>query len=113
MCKSFISNGSSASLLTALAAALLWQVAEVPAGAQEAYPARAVRMIVPFPAGGTADALPRIVAERLGEQWRQPVIIENRAGAGGNIGAEAVAGSSPDGHVLLASPPGPIAINDN
>ena len=68
---------------------------------------------MPFPAGGTADVLPRIVADRLSEQWRQPVIIENRAGAGGNIGAEAVAGSPPDGYVLLASPPGPIAINDN
>jgi tripartite-type tricarboxylate transporter receptor subunit TctC len=53
------------------------------------------------------------VGERLSERWRQPVIIENRAGAGGNIGAEAVAGSAPDGYVLLASPPGPIAINDN
>jgi tripartite-type tricarboxylate transporter receptor subunit TctC len=69
-------------------------------------------MIVPFPAGGTADVLPRIVGEKLSEKWRQPVVIENRAGAGGNIGAEAVAGSPPDGYVLLASPPGPIAIND-
>ena len=74
---------------------------------------RIVRIVVPFPAGGTADILPRIVADRLSEQWRQPVIIENCAGAGGNIGAEAVAGSAPDGYVLLASPPGPIAINDN
>jgi len=57
--------------------------------------------------------LPRIVGEKLSDKWRQPVIIENRAGAGGNIGAEAVAGSPPDGYVLLASPPGPIAINDN
>jgi tripartite-type tricarboxylate transporter receptor subunit TctC len=96
-----------------LAAVLLWQAAARPVGAQEAYPSRVVRIVVPFPAGGTADILPRIVADRLSEQWRQPVIIENRAGAGGNIGAEAVAGSPPDGYVLLASPPGPIAINDN
>jgi tripartite-type tricarboxylate transporter receptor subunit TctC len=106
--------GSRVALVASmLAAALLWQAAAHPAGAQEAYPSRVVRIVVPFPAGGTADILPRIVADRLSEQWRQPVIIENRAGAGGNIGAEAVAGSPPDGYVLLASPPGPIAINDN
>jgi len=96
-----------------LVAGLLWPAATHPAGAQEAYPSRLVRIVVPFPAGGTADILPRILADRLSEQWRQPVIVENRAGAGGNIGAEAVAGSAPDGYVLLASPPGPIAINDN
>ena len=106
--------GSCAALVIAmLAAVLLWQAAAHPAGAQEAYPSRLVRIVVPFPAGGTADILPRILADRLSEQWRQPVIIENRAGAGGNIGAEAVAGAAPDGYVLLASPPGPIAINDN
>ena len=96
-----------------LAGALAWLASGDSAAAQDAYPTRLVRMIVPFPAGGTADTLPRIVADRLSERWRQAVIIENRAGAGGNIGAEAVAGSAPDGYVLLASPPGPIAINDN
>ena len=99
-------------LISSVAAALLCQAAATPAGAQESYPSRLVRIIVPFPAGGTADALPRIVAEKLSDQWRQPVVIDNRAGAGGNIGAEAVAGSPRDGYVLLASPPGPIAIND-
>jgi tripartite-type tricarboxylate transporter receptor subunit TctC len=97
----------------AIAALLLWQAAQNAAGAQDAYPTRVVRIVVPFPAGGTADVLPRIVADRLSEQWRQTVIIENRAGAGGNIGAEVVAASPPDGYVLLSSPPGPIAINDN
>ena len=114
MLERFVSHKTGAGSWAALvAAALLWQVAAHPAGAQEAYPTRVVRIVVPFPAGGTADILPRILADRLSEQWRQPVIIENRAGAGGNIGAEAVAGSAPDGYVLLASPPGPIAINDN
>jgi tripartite-type tricarboxylate transporter receptor subunit TctC len=76
------------------------------------YPQRIVKIIVPFPAGGTADILPRIVAEKLRERLGQPFIIENRSGAGGNIGAETVAKSDPDGYTLLASPPGPIAINE-
>jgi tripartite-type tricarboxylate transporter receptor subunit TctC len=104
--------GLSVALL-ALTVALLWQASGTTASGEEVFPNRLVRLIVPFPAGGTADILPRIVGEKLSDLWRQPVIIENRAGAGGNIGAEAVAGSSPDGYVLLASPPGPIAINDN
>jgi tripartite-type tricarboxylate transporter receptor subunit TctC len=77
------------------------------------YPSQNIKIIVPFPAGGTADTLPRIVAEKLRQKWNQPVIIENRSGAGGNIGADAVASSAPDGYTLLASPPGPIAINEN
>src|SRR5262249_10886763 len=100
-------------LVAALAAALQWQAMVIRALAQENYPNHLVRMIVPFPAGGTADALPRIVAEKLADAWHQPVIIDNRAGAGGNLGAEAVASSPADGYVLLASPPGPIAINDS
>jgi len=85
-----------------------------PAWAQDpapAYPSRAIRIIVPFPAGGAADALPRIVAERLAVQWGQPVIVENRAGASGSIGAEAVGRAEPDGYTLLATPPAPLVIN--
>ncbi len=81
--------------------------------AQGTFPNRLVKIIVPFPAGGTADVLPRIVADKLSAKWGQPVIIENRAGAGGNIGAEAAAKADPDGYTLLASPPGPLAINQN
>ncbi|HJZ22393.1 MAG TPA: tripartite tricarboxylate transporter substrate binding protein [Bradyrhizobium sp.] len=77
------------------------------------YPSRQIRIVVPFPAGGTADTLPRIIAEKLHQKWRQPIIIDNRSGAGGNIGAEAVATSPPDGYTLLASPPGPVAINQS
>lgn len=77
------------------------------------YPSRQIRIVVPFPAGGTADSLPRIIAEKLRQKWHQTVIIENRSGAGGNIGAEAVASSAPDGYTLLVSPPGPIAINQS
>lgn len=75
------------------------------------YPSRAIRIIVPFPAGGAADALPRIVAERLAARWGQPVIVENRAGASGSIGAEAVARAEPDGYTLLSTPPAPLVIN--
>src|SRR5262249_53787036 len=63
-------------LVAALTAALAWQAMVTRAFAQESYPNRLVRMIVPFPAGGTADALPRIVAEKLAEEWRRPVIID-------------------------------------
>src|SRR5581483_2456338 len=72
------------------------------------YPSQTIKIVVPFPAGGTADTLPRIVAERLRQKWNQAVVIENKSGAGGNIGAEAVASSPADGYTLLASPPGPI-----
>jgi len=75
------------------------------------YPARAVKIVVPFPAGGTADVMPRIVADWLSRKWGHSVIVENRTGAGGNIGAEVVAKSDPDGYTLLASPPGPVAVN--
>ena len=78
--------------------------------AQE-WPSKAVRIIVPFPAGGSADLLPRVVGEKLAQQWGQPVIIENRAGAAGNIGAAAVFQAEPDGYTLLSAPPPPLVIN--
>lgn len=98
---------------TALAAGALCRLLPLDAKAQPAWPSQAVRIVVPFPAGGTADAVPRIVAEALRPVWRQPIVIENRPGAGGNIGAAAVATAVPDGHTLLASPPPPIAISQH
>jgi tripartite-type tricarboxylate transporter receptor subunit TctC len=77
------------------------------------YPTRVVRIIVPYPPGGTADVMPRILADWLSRKWGQSVIVEDRTGAGGNIGAEVVAKSAPDGYTLLASPPGPLVINQN
>ena len=72
-----------------------------------------LRIIVPFQAGGTADLLPRIVGEKLQSHYPGGVIVENRPGAGGNIGAQAAYRADPDGSTLLASPPGPIAINQH
>ena len=95
-------------LMVALAGLLLSALAQ----AQEpAYPTRLIRIIVPFPAGGAADALPRIVGERLAAKLSQPVVVENRAGASGSIGAEAVWRAEPDGYTLLATPPAPLVIN--
>src|SRR4051794_10051157 len=95
--------------ITALIAAL---AAAPSAGAQD-YPTRAVKIIVPFPAGGSADVVPRIVAEWLSRKWGQPVVIENRPGAAGNIGAELVSKAEPDGYTLLSAPPPPLVINQN
>ena len=80
------------------------------AGAQT-YPAKPVRVIVNFPAGGVADVYARIIGAKVQEAWGQPVVVENRTGAGGNIGAEAVAKSAPDGYTLNMSAIGPHAIN--
>ena len=70
-----------------------------------------IKLVVPFPAGGTADVLPRLLAEKMRTQYPAGVVVENRTGAGGNIGAEFVYRADADGTTLLASPPGPIAIN--
>lgn len=95
----------------ALAVILLPPLAK-PVRAQT-YPDHVVKIIVPFPAGGTADAVPRIVADWLSRKWGQTVVIENRPGAAGNIGAEFVYRSAPDGYTLLSAPPPPLVINQN
>ena len=82
-----------------------------PSWAEAPWPQKPVRMVVPFPGGGSADALCRIVGEKLSEAWKQPVIVDNRPGAGGNMGADIVAHAGSDGYTLLCSPPGPLSIN--
>ncbi|MDB5795010.1 MAG: extracytoplasmic binding receptor [Noviherbaspirillum sp.] len=98
-----------AARLKFLAAAVL-ALAACGASAQ-AFPSKTIRIIVPYPPGGTADALPRMIAEKLPAILGQQVIVENRPGAGGNVGAEMVARASPDGYTLLATPPHLLTIN--
>jgi tripartite-type tricarboxylate transporter receptor subunit TctC len=84
-----------------------------PAAAQSGYPSRPVKFVVPFPGGGINDVLARIVGDKLSAKWGQPVVVENRTGAGGNIGADVAAQAEPDGYTILVAPPGPLAINRN
>ena len=77
----------------------------------EAFPTKPVYIVVPFAAGGILDSLTRLVAEQLQAKWQQAVIIENRVGASGNVGAAYVGQSEANGHTLLASPPPPLAVN--
>ncbi|MBR0671319.1 Bug family tripartite tricarboxylate transporter substrate binding protein [Neoroseomonas soli] len=81
------------------------------AQAQPAWPDRPIRVIVPFAAGGNADTIARILQPRLQERLGQPVVVENRPGAGGSVGAEAVARARPDGYTLLIGSNGPLSVN--
>jgi tripartite-type tricarboxylate transporter receptor subunit TctC len=81
------------------------------AEAQAAYPTRPIRMIVPFTPGGSTDILGRAIGQALNDAWRQPVIIENKPGAGGAIGAEAAAKAAPDGYTLFMGHIGTLAVN--
>jgi tripartite-type tricarboxylate transporter receptor subunit TctC len=88
-------------------AALVFAVAV----AAQDFPSRTARMIVPNAPGGPVDSVSRVLSQHLAKAWQQPVIVENRPGAGGNIGTDAVAKAVPDGYTLLVTPSGPIVAN--
>jgi tripartite-type tricarboxylate transporter receptor subunit TctC len=94
-------------VVTAVLLAMLTPLAQ----AQGTFPTRSVKFIVPFPAGGINDVLARIVGDKLQAKWGQPIIIEQKTGAGGNIGADLASHADPDGYTLFVAPPGPLAIN--
>ncbi|MES2186290.1 MAG: tripartite tricarboxylate transporter substrate binding protein [Pseudomonadota bacterium] len=96
-----------------LAAGTLGLLSALAAHAQATdYPTRSVRIVVPFAAGGSTDVVARILADKLGQEFQQPFVVDNRAGAGGNIGADMVAKSAPDGYTLLMGTTGILAINE-
>jgi tripartite-type tricarboxylate transporter receptor subunit TctC len=98
-------------LAAAVAGAL--SLAPLAVQAQAAFPTRAITIVVPFSAGGTTDILARVVGQYMSKDLGQPVIVDNRAGAGGNIGAQNVARSAPDGYTLLMGTVGTHAINQS
>src|ERR1700745_533752 len=80
---------------------------------QDRYPTRPVKFIVPYPSGGTHEAVARVAGDRWQPKWGQPVIIENRSGGSGNIGPALVAQAEPDGYTLLVSATPPLATNQS
>src|SRR5215217_1967064 len=101
-------------IIAVLSTACIGLLAASPALAQDAaagYPKKPIRIVVPFTAGGTSDELARMMGQKLNEAGGQPVIVENRAGANGNIGADLVAKAEPDGCTLLLMDVGNLAIS--
>jgi tripartite-type tricarboxylate transporter receptor subunit TctC len=92
--------------LPALLAMSAWPVA-----AQTTYPAKPIKIVVPFPAGGTSDVLARMLGQKMTESWGQPVVVENRPGSSGNLGADLVAKSAPDGYTLVLMDVGNLVIS--
>jgi tripartite-type tricarboxylate transporter receptor subunit TctC len=91
--------------------AVLFAAVPVAGALAQAYPAKAIRVVVPFAPGGTSDIIGRTLGQRLSEAWKQPVIMDNRAGVAGSLGASIAAKSPPDGYTLLVGNVGPVAVN--
>jgi len=106
--KAMTAFGFARACAVVLAAQLMVQPA---AEAQTRYPDKSVRVVVPAPPGSAPDFLVRLVGQKLGEAWGQPVVIDNVVGASGNIGTERVAKAPADGYTLLFNTIGPIAVN--
>ena len=96
-----------------LSAVLLALLLGASALAAQGFPSRPIKIIVPYPAGGITDVLPRILGEFLTRKWGQPIVLDNRPGAAGNIGAEAAFKSDPDGYTLMVSAPSPFTVNQS
>jgi len=97
--------------LARIALAVILAALPVAGALAQAYPAKAIRVVVPFAPGGTSDIIGRTLGLRLSEAWKQPVIMDNRAGVAGSLGASIAAKSPPDGYTLLVGNVGPIAVN--
>src|SRR6476661_6900718 len=96
---------------TIMTAATLAAAAHGVAFAAQAYPTRPIRIVVAYTPAGATDILARVIGQKMNEAWGQPVVIENRPGANGNIGTEYAAKAAPDGHTFLMTTPGPHGIN--
>src|SRR5215203_2640689 len=100
-----MTRNASALLICAVLAVLPWSVAG------QGFPSKPIRIIVPYPAGGTSDILARSIGQKLSESLAQPVVVENKPGANGNVGADLVAKAAPDGYTLLLADIGALAIS--
>jgi len=100
-----------AAALRALATVILMATASVAAAQAQDYPNKPVRIVVPYPPGGTTDIITRVLAKGMSETWKQPVLVENRGGASGMIGTEVVAKAPGDGYTLLSTGSGPHVVN--
>ena len=98
-------------LLARVFVILLATVAAVPFAEAQAYPAKPIRLVVPFPPGGPLDVIARTIGQKATEDWGQPVIVDNRPGAGGDIGADIVAKSAPDGYTIVMGALSTHAVN--